>query len=109
MVGGIKLKEKSLSTKYVIIGEIGWACFKGYKVNTSWDICAGSKQTTIYFQVHKDKPFSVKVGDEVHSVDYNSGESRSDMFGGNSNWRGPVWFPSRFQWFGWHKGFWQHL
>ena len=49
------------------------------------------------FQVHKDKPFSVKVGDEEHSVDYNSGESRSDMFGGNSNWRGPVWFPSRFQ------------
>ena len=30
------------------------------------------------------------------SVDYEPGESTSDLFGGNSNWRGPVWFPMNF-------------
>jgi hypothetical protein len=33
------------------------------------------------------------VDGQTHSVDYEPGESTSDMFGGNSNWRGPVWFP----------------
>ncbi len=33
------------------------------------------------------------VGDETVSIAYEPGESRTAMFGGNSNWRGPVWFP----------------
>ncbi len=40
----------------------------------------------------KDK----KVVVEEHSVEYAPGESNSDMFGGNSNWRGPIWICSRY-------------
>jgi hypothetical protein len=32
----------------------------------------------------------------THSVNYEPGESRTGMFGGNSNWRGPVWFPVNY-------------
>jgi hypothetical protein len=31
-----------------------------------------------------------------HRVDYEPGESQSGLFGGNSNWRGPIWFPTNF-------------
>jgi hypothetical protein len=42
---------------------------------------------------YKDHPFSVHThGQELH-VEYLPGESDDSMFGGNSNWRGPVWFP----------------
>lgn len=44
-------------------------------------------------KVHRDEPFSVTSGGEVFTVDYEPGESRSYLYGGNSNWRGPVWFP----------------
>jgi hypothetical protein len=37
--------------------------------------------------------FTARVGDEEMSLEYEPGESRTGMFGGNSNWRGPVWFP----------------
>ena len=42
---------------------------------------------------HRDEPFAVQLGDTDASVDYEPGESTSGLFGGNSNWRGPVWFP----------------
>ncbi|WP_229070308.1 glucosidase [Actinoplanes sp. DH11] len=42
---------------------------------------------------HADHPFEFTVGDQVHSVSYQPAESASGMFGGNSNWRGPIWFP----------------
>ncbi len=45
---------------------------------------------------HKDHPFDVHVNGSTYSVDYEPGESNTDMFGGNSNWRGPVWFPMNF-------------
>ena len=35
----------------------------------------------------------LKVGDADYRVTYTPGESDTDMFGGNSNWRGPIWFP----------------
>jgi len=38
-------------------------------------------------------PFTTEVNGEQVSMDYEPGESRSALFGGNSNWRGPVWFP----------------
>jgi hypothetical protein len=38
--------------------------------------------------------FEVRVADEEHRINYEPGESRTPMFGGNSNWRGPVWFPT---------------
>src|SRR5205085_3435229 len=46
--------------------------------------------------VHKDQPFTVMCGNEELRVEYVPGESDSWMFGGNSNWRGPVWFPINF-------------
>ncbi|MBW4715567.1 glucosidase [Saccharothrix sp. SC076] len=36
----------------------------------------------------------VQVADQEHRMGYEPGESRTPMFGGNSNWRGPVWFPT---------------
>ncbi|MCE9604676.1 MAG: glucosidase [Planctomycetia bacterium] len=42
------------------------------------------------------EPFVFKNGTEQIRVDYEPGESRSDMFGGNSNWRGPIWFPVNY-------------
>ena len=44
---------------------------------------------------HKDHPFALNV-DGRHRVDYEPAESTTDLFGGNSNWRGPVWFPLNF-------------
>ncbi len=45
---------------------------------------------------HQDHPFVISVDGQSHSVDYEPAESTSDLFGGNSNWRGPVWFPMNF-------------
>jgi hypothetical protein len=45
---------------------------------------------------HKDHPFMLNSNGEAHSIDYEPAESRTSMFGGNSNWRGPVWFPLNF-------------
>ena len=42
---------------------------------------------------HKDHPFSFWVGSQEYKVDYLPAESNTGMFGGNSNWRGPVWMP----------------
>jgi hypothetical protein len=47
-------------------------------------------------RAYRDKPFTVDVGGETHRVDYEPGESRTGLFGGNSNWRGPVWFPINY-------------
>ncbi|MFL5381190.1 MAG: MGH1-like glycoside hydrolase domain-containing protein [Longimicrobiaceae bacterium] len=58
---------------------------------------------------HAEHPFRLEVGGRtVGEVDYEPAESRSGLFGGNSNWRGPVWFPLNFliiealQKFGWY-------
>lgn len=45
---------------------------------------------------HDEHPFELWVGEEVHRVDYVPGESNTHMFGGNSNWRGPIWFPVNY-------------
>jgi hypothetical protein len=45
---------------------------------------------------HQDHPFVLHVNGLSQAVDYEPGESTGDMFGGNSNWRGPVWFPMNF-------------
>src|SRR5262249_13168741 len=42
---------------------------------------------------HKDHPYSVWVGGREYRVDYEPAESSTRLFGGNSNWRGPVWMP----------------
>lgn len=45
---------------------------------------------------HQDQPYTYWVGSQAYSVDYEPGEGTTGMFGGNSNWRGPVWFPVNF-------------
>jgi hypothetical protein len=45
---------------------------------------------------HKDDPYILKVDGREHRVDYEPAESSSGLFGGNSNWRGPVWFPVNY-------------
>ena len=47
-------------------------------------------------RVHRDRPFVFTAGGEEHRVDYVPGESTSGLFGGNSNWRGPIWFPVNY-------------
>jgi hypothetical protein len=44
-------------------------------------------------RVHAERPYVLHVGGTTHTVSYEPGESGSNLFGGNSNWRGPVWFP----------------
>ena len=47
-------------------------------------------------RVHRDKPYSLTVMGMEHRVDYEPAESSTGLFGGNSNWRGPIWFPVNF-------------
>jgi Glycosyl hydrolase family 63 C-terminal domain len=45
---------------------------------------------------HESEPFRFAAGGMTHEVGYWPGESRSGLFGGNSNWRGPIWMPINF-------------
>ncbi len=45
---------------------------------------------------HLESPYVFQVDDRNYSVKYVPGESDSAIFGGNSNWRGPIWFPINF-------------
>jgi hypothetical protein len=45
---------------------------------------------------HQEHPFQLGLDGQTYSVDYEPAESTSDLFGGNSNWRGPLWFPINF-------------
>ncbi len=45
---------------------------------------------------HKDHPYTLTLNGQEFRVDYEPAESETNMFGGNSNWRGPVWFPMNF-------------
>jgi hypothetical protein len=47
-------------------------------------------------RVHKDRPYEVELDGVKHRVDYEPGESSTGLFGGNSNWRGPIWFPVNY-------------
>jgi hypothetical protein len=44
-------------------------------------------------KIHGSYPYTVTIEGKQHRIDYCPGDSDSDFFGGNSNWRGPVWFP----------------
>jgi hypothetical protein len=46
--------------------------------------------------VHRGRPYTLEVGGTVHRVDYEPAESSTGLFGGNSNWRGPIWFPVNY-------------
>jgi hypothetical protein len=45
---------------------------------------------------HKDHPYVLHVNGTEHRVDYEPAESSTGLFGGNSNWRGPIWFPLNY-------------
>jgi hypothetical protein len=45
---------------------------------------------------HREHPYTLQVGNTTHTVGYEPAESRSGLFGGNSNWRGPIWFPLNY-------------
>jgi hypothetical protein len=45
---------------------------------------------------HDDHPYEVEVDGHINKVDYEPAESNTGVFGGNSNWRGPIWFPVNF-------------
>ena len=45
---------------------------------------------------HKDHPYVLDIGGVRADIDYEPAESTTAMFGGNSNWRGPVWFPLNY-------------
>ncbi len=45
---------------------------------------------------HRDHPYMFWVNGYEHRVDYEPAESSTGLFGGNSNWRGPIWFPVNY-------------
>jgi len=45
---------------------------------------------------HQDHPFQLDLPGLTAVVNYEPGESQTNLFGGNSNWRGPLWFPSNY-------------
>jgi len=47
-------------------------------------------------RVHKEQPYVLHVDGMEHRVDYEPAESSTGLFGGNSNWRGPIWFPLNY-------------
>jgi hypothetical protein len=45
---------------------------------------------------HESNPYVLRLNGGEHSVHYEPGESSTGLFGGNSNWRGPIWFPVNY-------------
>lgn len=45
---------------------------------------------------HEENPYVFEYNSKTHVIQYEPGESNNYMFGGNSNWRGPVWFPINY-------------
>jgi hypothetical protein len=47
-------------------------------------------------RIHRDHPYILRANGTEYRVEYEPGESSTGLFGGNSNWRGPIWFPVNF-------------
>jgi hypothetical protein len=47
-------------------------------------------------RIHREHPYVLRANGTEYRVDYEPGESSTGLFGGNSNWRGPIWFPVNF-------------
>lgn len=47
-------------------------------------------------KIHAEQPYTFCIGGKDHHVRYTPGESTASVFGGNSNWRGPIWLPVNF-------------
>ena len=53
----------------------------------------GIRSVSKYHEAH---PYSLGFGQDTFRIDYWAAESKSGLFGGNSNWRGPIWFPINY-------------
>ena len=53
----------------------------------------GPARHPLHVAWHLDQPYEFDVDGHQYRVEYEPAESTTGMFGGNSNWRGPVWFP----------------
>jgi hypothetical protein len=47
-------------------------------------------------RAHAAEPYTLTIDGQLHRVDYEPAESQTGLFGGNSNWRGPVWLPVNY-------------
>ena len=47
-------------------------------------------------KIHKDRPYKYQLDHQVFQITYEPGTSTTGLFGGNSNWRGPIWFPVNY-------------
>jgi hypothetical protein len=47
-------------------------------------------------KLHEKYPYTINIGGHNYTIQYDPGDSTSDLFGGNSNWRGPVWMPVNY-------------
>jgi hypothetical protein len=47
-------------------------------------------------RIHRDQPYRLQIDGTEYGVRYEPAESSSGLFGGNSNWRGPIWFPVNY-------------
>ncbi len=45
---------------------------------------------------HEENPYIIDLGGQNYQVDYQPAESKTSLFGGNSNWRGPIWLPVNY-------------
>jgi hypothetical protein len=61
--------------------------------------CADFNEASRLSKLHKDHPWGMDVNGQRYEVGYWPGDSRSGMFGGNSNWRGPI---CEVFFLGWH-------
>ena len=55
--------------------------------------CGGIRALSKY---HEANPYTVIIDEETYTIQYDPGDSTSNLFGGNSNWRGPVWMPINY-------------
>lgn len=47
-------------------------------------------------QFHLENPYKLQLDGNIYEVGYEAAESQTPLFGGNSNWRGPIWFPVNY-------------
>jgi hypothetical protein len=53
-------------------------------------------------KVH-EKPYTIQIDGTTYGIEYEPAESQTDLFGGNSNWRGPIWMPMNYLFIGTFK------
>ena len=65
-------------------------CWPRCSTRTSSSVPTGIRSLSRY---HADHPYVMHAGGQEYRVSYLPAESDTGMFGGNSNWRGPIWMP----------------